>query len=177
MRNMFKFWHRAKAEDGNASVEFVIVVPVFLLLFVSIFELGMATIRTTMLEHGMDMTMRDIRLSTGQTISHDQIRDRICDRAGLLKNCHDSLLVEMVRIDRVTFDLPPIRATCIDKSPEAALPVTTITNGGDSDLMFLRACFVVDPLYPTFGLGAMLKKDPAGNMQIVASSIFAQEPK
>lgn len=176
MRNLFKFWRRAKAEDGNASVEFVIVVPVFFLLFVSSFELGMATVRTTMLEHGMDMTMRDIRLSTGTAITHDQIRDRICDRAGLLKDCHDSLLVEMVVIDRDTFALPPVRATCIDKT-EDALPVTAIVNGGDSDLMFIRACYVVDPLYPAFGLGAMLKKDPAGNMQIVASSIFAQEPK
>lgn len=177
MRNLFKLWRRSKAEDGNASVEFVIVVPVFLLLFVSIFELGMATIRTTMLEHGMDKTMRDIRLSSGEAITHDQIRDRICDRAGLLKDCHNALLVEMVRIDRDTFALPPVRATCIDQSPGAALPVTTITNGAASDLMFIRACFVVDPLYPTFGLGAMLKKDPAGNMQIVASSIFAQEPE
>ena len=38
---------KAKAEDGNSSVEFMISLPVFLLLFVSIFELGMAITRLT----------------------------------------------------------------------------------------------------------------------------------
>ena len=177
MRKLCKLIRRGKSEDGNASVEFALMSPLFFFLFISIFELGMATVRITMLEHGMDMTMRDIRLSTGSAnITQEKIRDRICERAGLLKDCNNSLLVEMVVIDRNTFSLPAVRATCIDKS-ETALPVTSVISGGDSDLMFLRACFVVRPLLPTLGLGKLLKKDPAGNMQLVASSIFAQEPK
>ena len=175
MKKLLKFWRRSKAEDGNATVEFVFVVPVFLLLFVSIFELGMATVRMTVLEHGMDKAMRDVRLGTGTSFNRDQIRDKICGYAGMLKDCNENLLMEMVVIDRDTFDLPPVRATCINQNEEG-LPVTQFSNGSDSDLMFIRACYVIDPLYPTFGLGAMLKTDPAGNMQLVASSIFAQEP-
>lgn len=175
MKNLVKLWERSKAEDGNATVQFVFVVPVFILLFVSIFELGMATVRLTVLEHGMDRAMYDVRLSTGAGLSREDIRDKICENAGMLKDCNENLLVEMVIIDRNTFDLPAVRATCIDKS-ETGLPVTTDDQGGDSDLMFVRACYVIDPLYPTFGLGAMLKTDNAGNMQLVASSIFAQEP-
>lgn len=175
MRKLYRLWRGSKAEDGNATVEFVLVVPVFLLLFVSIFELGMSTVRLTVLEHGMDKAMRDVRLSTGAGFSREDIRDRICNNAGMLKDCHQSLLVEMVIIDRTTFALPPVRATCINKN-ESGLPVTSDDQGSDSDLMFVRACYVVDPLYPTFGLGTMLKTDDAGNMQLVASSIFAQEP-
>jgi len=175
VKNLFKFWRRAKSEDGNATVEFVLVVPVFLLLFVSIFELGMATIRLTVLEHGLDTAMRDVRLGTSQTFTREEIRDRVCSNAGMLKDCHDNLLLEMVVIDRNTFALPPVRATCINRN-EAALPITDFSNGGPSDLMFIRACYVIDPLYPSLGLGAMLKTDEAGNMQLVASSIFAQEP-
>jgi len=176
MRNLFKFIRRKSAEEeGTASVEFVIVVPVFLLLFVSVFELGMTTVRLTMLEHGLDKAMREVRLGTGSTFSRDDIRLTLCANATMLKDCNDNLLLEMVVIPQTSFKLPPVRATCIDKS-EAAIPVTSFTNGDSSDLMFIRACYVIDPLYPALGLGAMVKKDPAGNMQLVASSIFAQEP-
>ncbi len=176
MRKLFNFWRRSKAEDGNATVEFVVVVPVFLLLFVSIFELGLATVRLTVLEHALDETMRDIRLSTGQVISHDQIRDRICEHGRPLEDCAESLKIEMVIIDRDTFALPPVRATCVDKAENAVPITTTVANGADSDLMFLRVCYTIDPLFKSLGLGAVLKKDSEGNMQLVASSIFAQEP-
>lgn len=177
MRKNFTFWRQEMArEDGSATVEFVLVVWVFLLLFVSIFELGMSTVRLTMLEHGLDKAMREVRLGTGQTFSRDDIRDTLCDNAAMLKDCRENILLEMVVIDRDTFTLPPVRAECIDTNDRAAIPVRPFSNGSSSDLMFIRACYVIDPLYPTLGLGAMLKKDPAGNLQLVASSIFAQEP-
>ncbi|MCY4334572.1 MAG: pilus assembly protein [Litoreibacter sp.] len=169
------WWKKIMCEAGTASVEFAIVVWVFLLIFVSSFELGMATMRLTMLEHGLDKAMRDVRLGTATTFTRDEIRDRVCNYAGLLKDCQGNLLLEMQVIDRTTFSLPPVRATCIDKS-QPAIPVTDFVNGADSDLMFIRACYVIDPLYPKLALGAMLKTDPAGNLQLVASSIFAQEP-
>lgn len=163
-------------EDGNATVEFVFVIPVFLLLFVSIFELGMATIRLTMLEHALDVTMRDIRLSTGQTFTKEDIRDSICEDAAVLKDCNENLLVEMQRVDTDTWLMPAGLATCIDRS-DTAEPVVSFSNGQQNDLMFIRACFVVDPLYPTFGLGAILETDDSGAMQLVARSAFAQEPQ
>lgn len=163
-------------EDGTSTIEFVIVVPTFILIFVSMFELGISMTRLTMLEHSLDVTMRDIRIGTGQAISHDQIRDQICETAGFLRDCEKSLQVEMVRIDRNDWIMPSRDATCIDQSPDAALPVTAFENGAPSDVMFIRACFVVEPLFPTLGLGAMLETDAAGNMHLVASSAFAQEP-
>lgn len=163
-------------EDGTSTIEFVIVVPTFLLLFVSIFELGMAMTRLTMLEHSLDVTMRDIRISTGQEFKHNEIRNSICENAGFLRDCQSGLQVEMIRIDRDNWVMPDRQATCIDQSPGAALPVTSIEIGAPSDVMFIRACFVVEPLFPTFGLGAIVETDAAGNMHLVASSAFAQEP-
>ncbi len=176
MRNWFRFWRKAKREDGNATVEFVVVVPVFLLLFASIFELGLATVRLTVLEHAMDETMRDIRLSTDQVITHDQIRDRLCEHGGPLEDCKNSLKVEMVLIDRNNFTLPDVRATCINKAEDADPVTTVITNGAANDLMFLRVCYTINPLFPSYGLSAQLKRDPNGDMHMVATSIFAQEP-
>lgn len=171
--------HAFLREDGTSTIEFVIVVPTFLLIFVSIFELGMAMTRLTMLEHSLDVTMREIRIGTGQVFTHDQIRNRVCENAGYLKDCGDGkrLLLEMVRIERDNWVMPPREATCItDQSAGAARPVTTFDNGAPSDVMFIRACFVVEPIFPTFGLGAIVETDSNGNMHLVANSAFAQEP-
>ena len=167
---------KAKAEDGNVTVEFLISLPVFLLLFVSIFELGMAMTRLTMLEHGLDVAMRDVRLTTGQQVTQEMVRDSICTAASILKNCNSALAVEMVTIDTATWNMPGAFATCVDRAKNVT-PVTTWSNGQQNDIMFIRACFVVDPIFPTFGLGAILETDHTGGMFLVASSAFSQEPQ
>lgn len=175
MKIFSKLWRKTRREEGNATVEFVLVFPVFILLFVSIFELGLMTIRITVLESGLDKAMRDIRLGTSETYSRQDIRDRVCSYAGLLRECDKNLLMEMLVINRGNFVLPPGRAKCINRN-ENADPVTQFENGAPSDLMFIRACYVIEPLFPTFGMGASISKDPSGRVQLVASSIFAQEP-
>ena len=175
--NMFsRLFKRSKSEDGNASVEFVISVPVFLLLFVSIFELGMAMTRLTMLEHGLDVAMREVRLGTNEQFTQDQIRDLICEEASVLKGCKESLSVEMTVIDTTTWNMPGEFASCVDRASNAQ-PVVNWQNGRQSDVMFIRTCYVVDPLFPTFGLGAILETDHTGGMFLVASSAFSQEPQ
>jgi Flp pilus assembly protein TadG len=176
MTKFTRLFNRTKSEDGNASVEFVISLPVFLLLFVSIFELGMAMTRLTMLEHGLDVAMREVRLGTGNQVSHDEIRDLICSSASVLKDCNSSLAVEMVTIDTDTWQMPGEFAACVNRAGDAS-PVVTWENGRQSDVMFIRACYVVDPMFPTFGLGAILETDHSGGMFLVASSAFSQEPR
>lgn len=175
--NMFsRLFKRTKSEDGNASVEFVISVPVFLLLFVSIFELGMAMTRLTMLEHGLDVAMREVRLSTGNNVGQSEIRDLVCENASVLKDCNNALSVEMVTIDTDTWNMPNEFATCVNRGP-GVQPVVKWQNGRQSDVMFIRACYVVDPMFPTLGLGAILETDHTGGMYLVASSAFSQEPR
>ncbi len=171
-----RLFNRAKAQDGNASVEFMISLPVFLLLFVSIFELGMAMTRQTMLEHGLDNAMREIRLGTGNQITQSDVRSLVCDNASILKDCNSSLLVEMTTIDTDTWQMPNAAATCVNRG-KGAQPVVDYENGRQSDVMYLRACYVIDPLFPAFGLGAMFEKDHTGGYFLVASSAFSQEPR
>ena len=47
-----RFW---RGQAGNATVEFVIVFPVFLTLFLFSLELAIITLRHTMLERGLDI--------------------------------------------------------------------------------------------------------------------------
>lgn len=162
-------------EDGNSTVEFAICLPLFMMLFASIFELGMAMTRLTMLEHGLDKTMREIRLGTAESLTQEAVRDSVCARASILRDCEATLQVEMSRIDTTTWALPDQPAKCVDRASDIN-PVVTYQNGEQSDVMFIRACYVVDPIFPSFGLGAILERDHTGGLHLVASAAFSQEP-
>ena len=56
------FTRKAKEEDGTATIPFVIFLPFFLILVVSSLEMGLLMVRHVMLERGLDMAVRGLRL-------------------------------------------------------------------------------------------------------------------
>ncbi|WP_372609644.1 TadE/TadG family type IV pilus assembly protein [Aquicoccus sp.] len=166
-------WRRD--ERGTATVEFAIMFPLFVTLFLSSVELGMIMFRHAMLERGLDLAVRDIRLGTGSDPDHDDIKDAICNFSGVLPQCADNLRLEMIRVDPRTFAALPAEGDCIDHSEEAT-PVRSFLHGGANDMMLLRACYVFSPVIPTSGLGYYLEVDGAGNAAMFATSAFVQEP-
>ena len=57
-RRLKTLWRR---EDGVAAMEFVLMVQVFLAIFMSAFECGLLMTRAILLEHAVDVTMRELR--------------------------------------------------------------------------------------------------------------------
>ena len=165
-----------RAEDGSATVEFSIVfLPMFAMLFTAV-ELGMINIRHSTLERAMDLTVRDIRLGTGAAPQHNQIKNMICLRAGFINDCDNSLRLEMIPLNPRAWAGTPATPDCTDQSQPVA-PVRSFTNGIDNELMFLRACAKLDPVFPNWGLGDALIKDAAGQYALIATAIFVQEPR
>ncbi|MCR9126816.1 MAG: pilus assembly protein [Rhodobacteraceae bacterium] len=165
-----------RKDDGSATVEFAILfMPMFTFLMSSV-EVGMIHIHHAMLERAVDMTVRDIRLGTGNAPQHDEIKRIICDRAGFIDNCSDNLRLEMVRLNPRAWAGIEATPDCTDQS-EDVQPVRTFVNGQSNDLMFLRACAKFDPVFPTLGMGENLIKDGAGQFALVSSSAFVQEPR
>lgn len=165
-----------EGEQGTATVEFAIMFPVYVTLFLSSVELGMIHFRHSMLERGLDLAVRDIRLGTGSNFEHDDIKDAVCNYAGVLPNCDSNLRLEMIRVDPRNYVSPDATADCVDHSEESN-PLRGFTNGGQNEMMLLRACFVFTPVFPTSGLGYHLAKDGAGNAAMTSSSAFVQEPR
>lgn len=165
-----------RGENGTATVEFAIMFPFYITLFLSSVELGMIHFRHSMLERGLDMAVRDIRLGTGTNPSHDDIKDAICNYAGVLPECGDNLRLEMILVDPRNYNPPSATADCIDHS-EASNPMQGFVHGGSNQMMLLRACYVFSPVIPTSGLGYQLPKDGAGNVAMTAASAFVQEPR
>lgn len=165
----------ARREDGNATVEFVIIVPIYLALMAMSVELSFITLRQTMLERGLDIAVRDVRLGTGTSPTHDAIKARVCDEAMIIPNCTDSLRLEMIPTDMRALVLLGDEAMCTDKSEEGA-PVLTFVAGQQNQLMFLRACAKYDPIFPTWPLARALDRDASRQVAIVTMSAFVQEP-
>ncbi|MBB96848.1 MAG: pilus assembly protein TadE [Rhodobacteraceae bacterium] len=165
-----------RSERGAATIEFVITFPALLMMLASAVDLGFISLRHSMLESAMDQVVRDIRLGTGSAPQHDDIKLQICERAGFIDDCNNSLRLEMIQVDPQNWQSPDPDADCTDKSQEVS-PVRNFVNGLDNELMIMRACVKVDPVFANFGLGANMVKDGAGQYSLVSSTAFVQEPR
>ncbi len=166
----------SRSENGAATVEFAITFPAMLLFMLSGIELGMVTLKHSMLERAMDQTIRDIRLSTGTAPQHDEIKDLICARAGFISDCSANLRLEMIQVDPRNWTAISPTPDCTDQSEDVA-PVRNFAPGRENELMIMRACAKFDPVFPTTGLGKNVQKDGAGQFALVSVSAFVQEPK
>jgi len=166
-------------ETATATVEFAILFPAFVTLLLSSVELGMYTMRHTMLERGLDMAVRDVRLGTGSMsddqAGHDELKTAICGYAGFIPDCENNLKLEMLPLDLRTALTFPNDFDCVDRS-EDLNPVRSFTNGAENELMLLQACVQFDPIFPTSGLGSDLSVDSSGMASMFATSAFVQEP-
>ncbi len=166
----------ARNQDGSATIEFAITFPAMFFLLISSIELGMSTFNQTLLERAMDLTVRDIRLGTGSAPQHDEIKTSICARAGFIRDCGTNLRLEMIQVDPRNWATLPGEPDCTDQSKEVA-PVRSFVNGQENELMILRACAKIDPMFPTIGLGKSMDKDEAGQYRLISISAFVQEPR
>ncbi|MEL0436127.1 TadE/TadG family type IV pilus assembly protein [Phycobacter sp. K97] len=163
-------------EDGNATLEFAIIIPAFLMILMSTVELGLVNIRQSQLERALDQTVRGIRLSTGAVAQHDQIRDEVCSRSGFIDNCATSLRLEMVRLDPFNWTGVSAEPDCVNRVEEVQ-PVRTFTSGQSNQLMLIRACMKFKPIFSDWGLGGSMGKDADGRVSLFAASAFVQEPR
>jgi hypothetical protein len=179
IRRLFSFLHRATAglrrEDGAATVEFALMVPALMIVFMASFESGLLMVRSIMLEQSVDMTMRELRLGHYSLPDADLLKTEICSRTVILSNCEDKIMIEMTRVSTSTWSLPTTQVTCVDRS-EDVQPVTALQIGQKNDVMLVRVCVNQDAMFPTTGIGLHLPKDDQGGYGIVAISAFVTEP-
>lgn len=194
MMSMFKKFR--KDEDGVASVEFVILFPFVFFLFMMAYDVGLHMIRHAMLERGMDLAVRHIRLSSASSApSHDEIKEMICDGALLLPLCEENMNIELRSNDMFAWSDWPVTPICADRE-EDIRPVNIFEPGGSNELMLIRACAAVKPLFTVRGWSIFKSattqleaqrhdlKLPSANTShtegeyyfIVASSAFVNEP-
>ncbi len=167
-----------REERGSATVEFVIIVPVYIWLLIMSVETGFITLRHALLERGLDMAVREVRIRTTGVPDYDEIRTLVCDNALFLSDCEANLRLQMVLTDIRNYNSIAGAVLCED----AAQPTSADDNaasiagiGQPNQLMQVRACYRYKPMFATAALGA-LQKDANGQTAIVTMSAFVQEP-
>jgi len=165
-------WRR---EDGNATIEFVLLFPAFMTLFLVVFETGLLLTRGVMLDRGVDIAMRELRLGTLNPMTHDGLKAKICQHSVIIPDCADSVLVELRPVSTTTWEPLAGSATCVDRT-EDVQPVLDFETGASNEMMLVRVCAVFDPFFPTTGLAAQMKLDDSGAYALVTTSAYVNEP-
>lgn len=164
-----------RREDGTATIEFVMAVPVLLTVFMGSFESGLLMTRSIMLEQSVDMTMRELRLGHYTLPDAALLKDEICKRTVIFPDCKANIMVEMTRVSTSTWALPQTEVTCVDRE-EDIQPVTALQIGQQNDVMLVRVCVIQDAIFPTSKFGLNLTTDAQGGYGLVAVSAFVTEP-
>lgn len=172
-----RLMRRLGREDGTASVEFVVVLPVLFLLFTSSVEAGFMQLRYVMLERGLDLTVRELRLGQLSSPTQETLRKEICRLSLVIPDCVDSLMVELQPVDTSTWQGMTDATTCVDRSqPVGAQQPPNVDPGSGDEMMLIRACAVFNPVFPMIGLGLQLAKDAKGTYHLSTTSAFVNEP-
>ena len=163
-------------DSGSATIEFALALPFVMTLFLTSFELGTLLTRNVMLDRGLDMAVRDVRLGLISPLTEETLRDRACEAAVIIPDCENQLRLEMRPLDPRDFSNIPADADCIDRGdPEASL--RQFVPGISNQLMIIRACVLFDPMTPGAAFGKMLydaRED--GAYALVSTSAYVVEP-
>lgn len=164
---------RFRREDqGATAIEFAIVGPLFLSLLFSAIEMGWVMTQSMMLESAVNRTARSMQISP-TSVSAAQFKKDVCAQALILRDCENNLSVELTPIDKKT-DIPTDATPCVDRA-EKAVPLTEFKPGKGNEILFGRACVVVDALTPGIGVALSLPVDASGGLRLTARFAFVSE--
>lgn len=159
---------------GVAALEFALVAPMLFAVIFSTIEAGWMMVQTIMLDRALDRTVRMLRIGTLSNPTQETVRATICGEAMVLVDCKNALTLEFIPVTDAS-SYPADSARCADRSAKLN-PVLRFNTGVRSQTVFVRACFVVDPLTPGLALGLAMSKDDTGAVRIIAKSGFVNEP-
>jgi len=161
-------------EDGTASIEFVIIFPAIMTIFLSSFEVSIYLTRAVLLDRALDLNVRLLRLGTLDPMTQTELQRRVCNDALIFKECPSAIMIELTEIPTTTWTLPNPNMTCVNREEEIDPP--QFATGGLNDLMLVRACTVLDPFFGSTPLVMDLPLDPTGGYVVAAASTFVNEP-
>lgn len=162
-------------DGGNATIEFVILFPAIMTIFLSAFEVSIYLTRSVMLDRAVDLNVRALRLGTLEPATADELKRRVCRDAMIFSNCMDAMMIELTEVRTDTWTLPSEDVACVDRSKEIQ-PKVGFTVGAGSDVMIVRACAVLDPFFGSTALVMDMPLDVSGGYQIISASTFVNEP-
>lgn len=173
-------WLKAQfhREDGLATVEFVLVFPIAILIMFMAGESAAINVRKTNLDRALEMTIRELRMGMVTNPTSGSLRSSICQKMGNPDNCSNNLTLELnvVSITTSNLTVPSLTATCVNRS--ANINTQPNFNAGlANELVLVRACYVIDVIFPT-SVASVTVADSAGTEhRLISTTAFVNEPR
>ncbi len=176
-------------EEGMATIEFVMWFPIFIMTTYSGVELGIVAYNHANLERALDETIQDVRMNhiSKYTVNpeegwtHTLLKEIVCDKAGAIPDCFENLALEMTSID--PFKGNPmlsgefVNPFCVDTPEDVrGKKDQMFSPGAANELMVIRACVEIKPLFNGTTLGKLAQRDPDGQYELHATTVFVHEP-
>ena len=152
------------------------------------FESGIISLRHVMLERGVDIAVRDVRIGAQTSPTRDTFRERICDAALIIEDCINQMEIELLARDPHAWSDVPNEVQCVDRG-DMTIDNSQIDDLANNQLMFIRACVRIDPFFPISNIGrtrvasigqAIVDNNSgsaaAGSHALVSMSAFVVEP-
>lgn len=176
-------------ENGMATIEFVFWFPIFIMTTYFGVEIGIVAYNHAHLERALDETIQDVRMnridqydsSDGAQWTHTLLKQIICDKALALPNCFENIALEMTSVDPFASNNAILQGTlspyCADTPEEVrGLDDQIFTTGSSNELMILRACVEIKPLFVGSLWNQVVSDHPEGQYELHATTVFVHEP-
>jgi len=167
-----------RRQDGAVTIPTVMWLPVFIMIMVASVELCVLTLKQTLLERGVDLSARILRLGIEDLPTHEELKASICNNIAFISTCMDDLAVEVFEVDKTTWTSAKAgqEVLCADKI-EPGVVDPTIERGLGNQVMILRACLHVTPMEKLNPLSQALVKNADGKSALVVTTAFVNEPR
>ncbi|MEM9898118.1 MAG: TadE/TadG family type IV pilus assembly protein [Pseudomonadota bacterium] len=162
---------------GSSTIEFALLFPLFLSVPLMTIESGIFMTRYVLLDRGVDIAIRDLRLNTGSPPTFDELKTSICQKTFLITNCDETIQIELQPVEQTSWSALNSTPKCTDVESELD-PYDTVsyTTGGNNELMLVRVCAIYRPFLPSTRFGMSLQQLPGGNYAIIVETAFVNEP-
>ncbi|MEL7489542.1 MAG: TadE family protein [Pseudomonadota bacterium] len=164
-------------KDGSAAIEFAIVVPVFLMVMFSTFEVGWFYFVNSSVDAATINLAREIR--TGQVRGNSSFSierffdDKVCPRLEYFGDCDRRLTAEVKTYpDFATLAADQDPMLCRDDDPDDVDDII-VDPGGEQDIVRIRLCLIYDTLNPAIGVNLA---GADGRRRIMSTYIIKNEP-
>ncbi len=165
-----------KREDGAATAEFVVLFPLFIMVLSMAIEASLYMARHVMLDRGVDIAVRELRLGTETPPTFAEFKSLVCNNVLLVPNCEGVIQIELKPVSMVDWNGIEGPAKCRDVgSTIDPFDMTEYSVGANNELMMVQVCGLYRPMLPTtrFGLGMQKVGE---RYAIVVTTAFVNEP-
>lgn len=170
--------NQSRDTRGSTTVELVVWIPLFLFIFMLIFEYGYGALRYAFLERAARIVAREIAIDVSQAQfgNEDDVKKAICDRTLLYSqsNCLDSVGVEFHTRDPFNWTPLPATFSC-EGTGILGTPNSVSSIGSANELQIMRVCLELNSIFPTTGLSWGTRLGQSGKTVLGVSTVYVIE--